>query len=397
LAQAIWRRLLWSTGGLYLLPGRRRSSSAAPEAMQPALPTLLLLLGLETVAEAAGGRGGALRQHGPIDPKLDPQSDKTFFGEDYPHDLHPRARIKFNHPYPIVQDSSDYDRDYVKDENSDDGEWKAQMEYDLIRTKMSKEREEYDRAKEEERRWAKELEAAKKREADAEAAADEADRRAQAAREASRKAEERAKELGKKAGEGSKTSEDEKVQEAVKEVQKEMDDLSNCQKELAEARARLKEALAKQEQYEKEHAVEEKAKSEARRQAERETEKKAEEAEAEAHTAESEITRTRKEDEARHKKTEEEKVQYQEAEREYEHEVKDMENLEADIQKAAERLRKFRRSEDADGGVYNTKGESTEGASNVNMLRSGALAPKAGALLLPLVAAVASNLAGLLD
>ena len=42
----------------------------------------------------------------------------------------------FNHPYPAVQDSNDFDFDFVKDENSDGGRWAAQMEYDTLRSKI---------------------------------------------------------------------------------------------------------------------------------------------------------------------------------------------------------------------------------------------------------------------
>merc|ERR1712113_859308 len=45
----------------------------------------------------------------------------------------------FTHPYPDVQASTAYDEDFVKDENSDNGEWKAQADYDLLRAKKRKE------------------------------------------------------------------------------------------------------------------------------------------------------------------------------------------------------------------------------------------------------------------
>jgi len=44
----------------------------------------------------------------------------------------------FDHPYPAVQDTDDYDKDYVKDENDDGGEWTAQQEYDALRSKLEK-------------------------------------------------------------------------------------------------------------------------------------------------------------------------------------------------------------------------------------------------------------------
>ena len=42
---------------------------------------------------------------------------------------------------PHPQDHASFDADYVKDENSDNGEWKAQYEYDLMRSKVQKMRD----------------------------------------------------------------------------------------------------------------------------------------------------------------------------------------------------------------------------------------------------------------
>jgi len=78
------------------------------------------------------------------------QSDKKFFGPpfpaDYPEDKRPVPDKAImdklrgpGQPYPALQSKHDYDRDYVKDENSDTGAWKAQFEYDQIRNKMAKE------------------------------------------------------------------------------------------------------------------------------------------------------------------------------------------------------------------------------------------------------------------
>merc|ERR1719313_737390 len=81
-----------------------------------------------------------------INPELDPVSDKKFFKKDYPDDARPAQYHHFDHPYPTIQDSDHYDKDYVKDENDDGGYWKAQMEYDAIRNKLTKEKEQLRRA-----------------------------------------------------------------------------------------------------------------------------------------------------------------------------------------------------------------------------------------------------------
>jgi len=72
---------------------------------------------------------------------LEEISDKKFFGKDYPRDKTPAVDVlHFKHPYPVVQDSDDFDKDFVKDENTDNGEWKAQTEYDRLRHKLLKEK-----------------------------------------------------------------------------------------------------------------------------------------------------------------------------------------------------------------------------------------------------------------
>merc|ERR1719321_2451957 len=95
---------------------------------------------------AFGSQSGHLR----INPELDPTSDKKFFSKDYPDDRRPpiysHEHKLMDYPYPTVQDSDRYDKDYVKDENDDGGYWKAQMEYDAMKNKLAKEQREYKEA-----------------------------------------------------------------------------------------------------------------------------------------------------------------------------------------------------------------------------------------------------------
>merc|ERR1719321_391461 len=95
---------------------------------------------------AFGSQTGHLR----INPELEPTSDKKFFGKDYPDDRRPpiysHEHKLMDYPYPTVQDSERYDKDYVKDENDDGGYWKAQMEYDNLKNKLAKEQREYQEA-----------------------------------------------------------------------------------------------------------------------------------------------------------------------------------------------------------------------------------------------------------
>merc|ERR1719231_591970 len=49
-------------------------------------------------------------------------------------------------PYPALQSKDDFDRDFVKDENSDTGAWQAQFEYDALRKKLAQEEADAKRA-----------------------------------------------------------------------------------------------------------------------------------------------------------------------------------------------------------------------------------------------------------
>jgi hypothetical protein len=95
-----------------------------------------------------------------INPKLeDVSSDKKFFGPpfpaDYPSDERPTMKPDIlkelkenNKPYPYLQSRNEYDADYVKDENSDKGDWKAQFDYDAYRKLLGEEEERARRAQE---------------------------------------------------------------------------------------------------------------------------------------------------------------------------------------------------------------------------------------------------------
>jgi hypothetical protein len=88
-----------------------------------------------------------------VHPELDPKSDKQFFGPnngsgaDYTDDRRPKAHAAWTYPFPDLQHEEVFDRDFVKDENNDNGEWKAQNDYDSAKRKLYKERREADDAK----------------------------------------------------------------------------------------------------------------------------------------------------------------------------------------------------------------------------------------------------------
>merc|ERR1719389_1631906 len=101
---------------------------------------MLVVLALALVGQAAA-----------INPKLeDKASDKKFFGPpfpaDYPDDKRPVPQKDIlnklkgpDQPYPALQSKDKFERDFVKDENSDTGAWQAQFEYDALRKKLAQE------------------------------------------------------------------------------------------------------------------------------------------------------------------------------------------------------------------------------------------------------------------
>jgi len=320
-----------------------------------------------------------IRDHAPDVTHGELKSDKKFFKKDYPWDRRPAADkyYQFGHPYPAVQDSGDYDADFVKDENSDGGRWQAQMEYDTLRAKiraakeklrelkekMEKEYEEWMRAKVTDKKSAEDAEKAEK---DAGGAKTEAD-----------KAEQRVNELeGHSSADGTKVGG--AIGDAVKKVKQEMDDLEKCKKALAEAKSRLKKLLKEKEDFEirrkKAKAEKEKKKAKAeeeakKRKKEKEAKKKAagekakddeedeEEEAAKKAAEEAEEDEDGFDEEAWKKKLDHEKKDHAEALNNYEKQLRDVKLTEDQLARAAENLRKFRRPPyvDDNGGVYNDK------------------------------------------
>merc|ERR1719161_438729 len=111
-----------------------------------------------------------------IEPDLDPTSDKKFFGKDYPDDMRPglikepimNKVHKFSHPYPTVQDSDHYDKDYVEDANNDKGYWDAQMRYDKAKMEYLKQKKDVDAALKKYKKEKEDVEKAKEAELKAE-------------------------------------------------------------------------------------------------------------------------------------------------------------------------------------------------------------------------------------
>lgn len=307
----------------------------------------------------------ALQVH--VSPELE-ESDKHFFKKDYPWDKRPKADpFHFKHPYPVVQDSGEFDRDFVKDENSDNGYWKAQMTYDRLRAKLRKEKKDLAKALAKKLAEEQEVEDAMKHHAREEKLKNEAAQKADRMRheeeqrrtedDEERRRESHAHHEHKDADDKEKEkktksrtdagdeeeSEDRKssrktkpvgkdVDVSTEETEKAMDKLEECKKELAKARQQLKDLMKElEEAKKKQNAANDKL----------DDAKKHESSEKE-HEASSK------------KQAASEYEEYQEARKAYLKQQAIVEKLQKDIKVAAAKVKAIRDSADKDGGVYPT-------------------------------------------
>jgi len=311
-----------------------------------------------------------------ITPELEHQSSKKF-DQDFPLDK--RAAVdehyKFGHPYPTVQDSNDFDSDFVKDENSDGGVWDAQMKYDLLRAKIQKAKAKLGKLKTKMETEYEEWMRAKKDAADVDVALEKARKEAELERNTAEAASKRVNDLeghSQKDGTGVGGA----IGKGIGDVKKEMEDLQKCKEALAKARERLSKALkakedekAVEEKKEKEEAaqkVEEKEKQDSTKEENPKNSKKDEKQKQEAHKEEETKKKAQKkkdETEEKNKEEQEEEKIKKEIEKDtkdaaswrdtYVKELAEVKKSEIELEAAAKTLKKFRRSPyvDNDGGV----------------------------------------------
>lgn len=273
-----------------------------------------------------------------VSPDVD-KADKKFFKKDFPWDKRPKADdLHFKHPYPVVQDSNDYDKDFIKDENSDNGAWKAQETYDRLRVKLNKEKKDLAKALKK-----KQEEEGEMQDALAHHDAEERERIA---------AQRRADELRRQEAEEKRNKPVREVEEAVKkhtdavkdifipkaksvdvsteETEKALDKLENCKKELAKARQQLKDLMSELEEAKKKQAS----------------------AEETLHEANNKEFASKEHQAALKKTVKTEYDEYQDAREAYLKQQALVHKLEADIKVAAAKVKAIRDSSDKDGGVY---------------------------------------------
>mmetsp|Transcript_18729 Transcript_18729/g.43536 ORF Transcript_18729/g.43536 Transcript_18729/m.43536 type:complete len:315 (-) Transcript_18729:51-995(-) len=210
---------------------------------------VLVLARYTSIAEAVIHRGEPA-----LKPELEsPKSHNKFFKKDYPDDASPHpGPYKWEHPFPVVQASKDYDKDFVKDENNDHGEWAAQMEYDRLRNKVRDDKDKLAKAKGTEDDREKTLKTIKEKE---EAAEKEAEAKEAAEKEKDGKLKEEDDRKHKKEEEEMKN-----VADGAKTVAKEVKSLEECEEELRKAKKKLQELM-------KEAGADEKAEEEAEKEA----------------------------------------------------------------------------------------------------------------------------------
>lgn len=319
-----------------------------------------------------------------VSPDVD-KSDKKFFGKDFPWDKRTVAdkHYVFDHPYPAVQDTGDFDKDFVKDENADGGKWNAQMEYDILRSKIRQAEKGLTDAKDKLEKEESQYESVKGKysETNAEAAAAEAARKKAELESAA--AEKKVNDLaGPGMKHGSKVGGE--VGEAIEKVSKEMDDLENCKKELAEAKKRLKELMKEKEGLDKKEKEAEGIRVEEVLKVKIFKKKEKQQKDSDRDAADKEVEKQTAEERNWKKKLAEETNEHAEASKSYDQQVADVKKTEAQLKAAEKNLRKFRRPPyvDGNGGVYNVPDDDGKSSARHSFVAVGAVAVIVGCFAL---------------
>merc|ERR1719161_3256471 len=253
---------------------------------------------LERRLLAFGGQQRVVSLHSQhIAPKLDPVSDPKFFGPnledgkrvkgEYSTDGRPGVDDHFGYPFPAMQDTRDYDKDFVKDDNDDDGEWKANNRYDAIRVKLGKAKAEAEEAEETKEAQAEEYGRAAE---DARAAKAAAERKSQVANQT--------------------------IEEAERLVAREVGTFEDCKEQLAKARQHLEALMAEKDSREAEKAQ-----------------------------AGADEVAAERDDEILERRVARERAGYDSANGEAKVTAEDVKKTEAELEAAAKKLRRFRRSD----------------------------------------------------
>lgn len=220
----------------------------------------LLVLGQAAAHSVVGHSQKDALQINP--PLKDVVSDKKFFGPngDYSKDTRPVVQKSImdklkgpGQPYPALQSKDKFDTDFVKDENSDKGAWKAQFEYDALQKKVLQEEAEEKAAQGKANKEGKDVDDAQKK-------ADDASKNAKDAQDGVDAAQKSDASAGGDTGAEEKTVAapsaealeklKKQVAEAEANYEKEKKDFEECKKQLEEAKKNVEELKAAQAEME---------------------------------------------------------------------------------------------------------------------------------------------------
>lgn len=217
-------------------------------------------MALLSMASSVGAVSDPTQQK--INPPLhDVASDKKFFGPPFPADYPDDKRPAVDHrilnklkgpeqPYPALQSKEDYDKDYVKDENSDTGAWQAQFEYDRLRKKLAQEEADARRAQDRANREGSDVDGAQR---DANAAGKNVDDARNGVDSAS-KQEKDAQADVKTADDFDGAASKKKLEEIRKAVEAAEDRYEKAKKQFEECKRQLEEAKAQLDDLKKQQA-----------------------------------------------------------------------------------------------------------------------------------------------
>jgi len=159
-------------------------------------------------------------------------------------------------PYPALQSKADFDTDYVKDENSDTGAWKAQFEYDSLRKKLLKEEADEKKSKAKAAKEASDVDAAQQKADSATKDADGAKKEAEAAKSGEDSMKEGAKKEKADADAAAPSTEEQasmqkKVATAESNYEEQKKEFEECKKQLEDAKTTYEQLKAQMAEMEK--------------------------------------------------------------------------------------------------------------------------------------------------
>lgn len=189
-----------------------------------------------------------------VTPVLKDASDKQY-NTNYPLDTRPVVdknvlnKLKSDkEPYPALQSSSNFEKDFTTDQNKDAGHWKAQFEYDTLRKKMLKEAADEKAAADKAGKEGKDAEEAQKNADEAAKKADAAKKDAEAAKEGEEAAKKTQEEAAKKKDDSkekqSKAELEADLKKAEEDYEAQQVKFKKCQQELEESKTKYMELKA---------------------------------------------------------------------------------------------------------------------------------------------------------